>query len=201
MFDVKSNTKSLFPLGDLDWRRTELDNYFVLMACMYVFLYISKQSCICRMKFVKVVSKKFAKSIVMQLNLALLCIQDKMLFLLFFILQGWTKSQKDNMKIEHFILPLNVKGGMLYLIFMDNKAQEQWILSNKRKIPNKTIDGYLEITLPEVVYTHVGRFSPVSSQFPDNQKCETVRYPLNELMERLSLERRLNSVTIVTCMF
>ena len=75
VFNVKSNTKSLFQPGDLDWRRTELDNFFVLMACI-VFLYNSKQSCICRIKFVKVVSKKFAKSIVMQLNLAILCIQE-----------------------------------------------------------------------------------------------------------------------------
>ena len=43
--------------------------------------------------------------------------------------------------------------------------------------------------------------SPVSSQFPDNQKCETLRHQPNELMDRVSLERRLNIVTIVTRRF
>lgn len=47
-------------------------------------------------------------------------------------------------------------------------------------------------------WTQILKASPVSSQFPDNQKCETLRHQPNELMDRLSLERRLNIATIVT---
>ena len=54
----------------------------------------------------------------------------------------------------------------------------------ERKIPEK---GW--IVRDYFFSEQIGRLPPVSFQFPDNQKFEAVRHPLNEIMERPSSKK------------